>query len=356
MRPLRLRAKNYELGSWRAALPVAVCCVAAALVLTSPSASAKRKTDKVKREVSPSASSSVAGGGAQSGDAGTSSVGIPCTGANEALDSRYGLCWEYTMDATERTLADAQTYCAGLGTEWRVPTIDELRTTIETADHGGCAYTALGGPCLVSDPGCLDDLCELTCVDACDSNGFLVPFLDQIQNGANNRVNVLSSSLHATNGGPFTIGFRYAWLSPGGIDHDYHVRCVADAETCPDTDADGVCDDVDICEGDDATGDDDGDGTCNEFDLCPSDRLKTTPGWCGCGAAEGTCDNGVLCDGANQVADPATVLCWQQEIVHDNYRWHDPIDYRTLQDAETYCRLLGPGWRVPTILSRQQLR
>ena len=41
---------------------------------------------------------------------------------------------------------------------------------------------------------------------------------------------------------------------------------------CPegDADGDGVCDDVDVCEGDDATGDSDGDGVCDDLDACPA--------------------------------------------------------------------------------------
>jgi hypothetical protein len=38
-----------------------------------------------------------------------------------------------------------------------------------------------------------------------------------------------------------------------------------------DADADGVCDDRDVCQGDDATGDGDGDGVCGDLDLCLGD-------------------------------------------------------------------------------------
>ena len=39
-------------------------------------------------------------------------------------------------------------------------------------------------------------------------------------------------------------------------------------EGCPDADQDAVCDDVDLCVGDNAIGDLDGDGSCNDRDLC----------------------------------------------------------------------------------------
>jgi len=37
-----------------------------------------------------------------------------------------------------------------------------------------------------------------------------------------------------------------------------------------DSDADGVCDDIDVCQGDDATGDTDSDGICDDVDNCPA--------------------------------------------------------------------------------------
>jgi hypothetical protein len=42
-----------------------------------------------------------------------------------------------------------------------------------------------------------------------------------------------------------------------------------DTSVPSDGDGDGVCDGSDICTGDDATGDDDGDGVCNDLDVCP---------------------------------------------------------------------------------------
>lgn len=50
--------------------------------------------------------------------------------------------------------------------------------------------------------------------------------------------------------------------------------CTVDG-SCPpttcqaDADDDGVCDDLDICTGDDASGDFDTDGTCDDLDVCP---------------------------------------------------------------------------------------
>ena len=44
-----------------------------------------------------------------------------------------------------------------------------------------------------------------------------------------------------------------------------------------DLDSDGVCDQIDVCTGDDLSGNDDGDGVCNDLDICPlgDDALDT---------------------------------------------------------------------------------
>jgi hypothetical protein len=94
--------------------------------------------------------------------------------------------------------------------------------------------------------------------------------------------------------------------------------CIQQVEPCDsDSDGDGVCDDVDVCDGWDdnllGTSCDDGDpctvndvyfdcqacqgtvedtdndGVCDADDGCPDDPDKIDPGICGCGVPEGTC-------------------------------------------------------------------
>jgi hypothetical protein len=53
------------------------------------------------------------------------------TGNGTVYDSKSKLTWQQTVSSTLYTLADAKTYCAGVGaslggTGWRVPTIKEL--------------------------------------------------------------------------------------------------------------------------------------------------------------------------------------------------------------------------------------
>jgi hypothetical protein len=59
-----------------------------------------------------------------------------------------------------------------------------------------------------------------------------------------------------------------------------------EATVLGDADADGVCDDADVCNGDDASGDSDGDMTCDDLDACDNDIDKSEEGVCGCGVAD----------------------------------------------------------------------
>lgn len=66
---------------------------------------------------------------------------------------------------------------------------------------------------------------------------------------------------------------------------------------CDDTDADGVCDETDVCEGDDAGGDSDGDGICDADDVCEGEDSS------GDADGDGICDDGDLCEGDDAAGD-----------------------------------------------------
>ncbi|MEN0067025.1 MAG: DUF1565 domain-containing protein [Myxococcota bacterium] len=66
---------------------------------------------------------------------------------------------------------------------------------------------------------------------------------------------------------------------------------------CDDADSDGVCDEVDVCEGDDATGDVDNDGICDDRDACTGDDAV------GDFDLDGTCDDLDLCEGDDATGD-----------------------------------------------------
>jgi hypothetical protein len=58
------------------------------------------------------------------------------TGNGTVYDTKSKLTWQQTVSSTAYNLADAKTYCAGVGaslggTGWRVPTIKELRSIVD---------------------------------------------------------------------------------------------------------------------------------------------------------------------------------------------------------------------------------
>jgi hypothetical protein len=51
--------------------------------------------------------------------------------ATTVADTKTKLTWQRATSATALTLPAAQTYCAGLGTGWRIPTLKELATLVD---------------------------------------------------------------------------------------------------------------------------------------------------------------------------------------------------------------------------------
>ena len=90
------------------------------------------------------------------------------------------------------------------------------------------------------------------------------------------------------------LAFMVACASdePAPIDPD-----VPAPVACDDIDGDGVCDEDDVCEGDDATGDADGDGICDDRDACTGDDAQ------GDIDQDGTCDDLDLCEGDDATGD-----------------------------------------------------
>jgi len=88
--------------------------------------------------------------------------------ADTVLDQSTGLMWERELWLPYTDQEYAVTRCDALSLggfdNWRLPTIDELRSIIT-----GCPATMPGGVCTVSDPGCLGESCRpaacWSCVD-----------------------------------------------------------------------------------------------------------------------------------------------------------------------------------------------
>lgn len=69
-------------------------------------------------------------------------------------DTEHHLCWENPQSLQAEFIDEAEAHCDNLsldGLEWRIPTIDELRSVIR-----GCPFTELGGPC---DNTFMNDYC-----------------------------------------------------------------------------------------------------------------------------------------------------------------------------------------------------
>ncbi|MBN1543848.1 DUF1566 domain-containing protein [Candidatus Woesearchaeota archaeon] len=85
----------------------------------------------------------------------------PNVRAGAWCDPDTALCWQYEPPATTYALPDAIAYCDGLeldgSTEWRLPTIDELRTLVR-----GCPDSEMGGACEIID-GCNADCDSSPC-------------------------------------------------------------------------------------------------------------------------------------------------------------------------------------------------
>ena len=111
-----------------------------------------------------------------------------------------------------------------------------------------------------------------------------------------------------------------------GIDNDCDGHAdAADPEGMDtgDADGDGVCDDVDVCAGDDDAGDSDGDGVCDDSDACPGtdDALG-----CGCGELEAWLTGELI-------GQPGSIVSAQSET-------HDSVAAWTTKQSNVVSRVL----------------
>jgi len=96
------------------------------------------------------------------------SIMSECSGGR--LDPTTNLCWQDPAATSTMGWSSAGRYCNSLKlgehTDWRLPTIDELRSLLQ-----GCTWTETGGSCGVTD-SCLEYTCLLLpCEDGCSYLG-----------------------------------------------------------------------------------------------------------------------------------------------------------------------------------------
>ncbi len=171
----------------------------------------------------------------------TGNTGATCTGSDKFCHSHNGLYWSDAsssymswydavlkpsggnwskISAKTMNWNDAKAYCANLNedgySDWRLPTISELRTLIEN-----CPATETGGACKV-DNNCLSSSCYSNACGGCDSAS------DGRYSKLGDTTEWLwsSSELSDNSGYAWHVHFSYGYV------HHYHeygyydVRCV----------------------------------------------------------------------------------------------------------------------------------
>lgn len=137
----------------------------------------------------------------------------PTTGLRWGLDQKE---FGYNHDA-------AVDYCQKMGANWRLPTISELRSIVR-----GCAATATGGPCKVTDEcldlhSCWDGVICQECPSLEENSSY------QPQELGESRGMLWSSSPNADWAGPsfWFLEFSSARVSCDGPEYDdFGVICV----------------------------------------------------------------------------------------------------------------------------------
>jgi len=154
------------------------------------------------------------------------------------IDPSTNLMWQKEPAPNEMDWEDAITYCNALSlgnaTDWRLPSISELRSLVR-----GCPGTQSAGTCGVKD-NCLSvaDCRDGTC-NGCDenqgpNNGIYWP--DDIEGTGNPQHQYYewywsSSTVSDQTSWAWGIDFPWAWVGHNGKDNDAcQVRCVRDAK------------------------------------------------------------------------------------------------------------------------------
>ncbi|MBK8268076.1 MAG: thrombospondin type 3 repeat-containing protein [Planctomycetes bacterium] len=147
--------------------------------------------------------------------------------------------------------------------------------TVSGIDVDVFAFEALAGQAIVvicdDDPDD-DGVNTDTGLQIIDSDG--VTILATGDNISSNEGNAAGTAMAAATG---TYYLRI--INGAAFDDDYRFVILVDGEPAQapppapcaaDADADGVCDNVDLCQGNNASGDTDGDGFCDDIDNCPT--------------------------------------------------------------------------------------
>ena len=138
------------------------------------------------------------------------------------IDSEYELVWS-SLAADTMTWDDAGSYCENLEEggydDWRLPTIDELRTVIQN-----CPGSQSGGACAISDPDHLSNS-DFSNDCYCDSMGNNNGYYSRL--GDDDLVSLWSSSTTSGNTDrAWRVGFDDAYVYGYNKSGNNNVRCV----------------------------------------------------------------------------------------------------------------------------------
>ena len=141
---------------------------------------------------------------------------IPTSAATEQVDNRE---WS-ELSEKKMNFNEAKNYCRKLrdggNSDWRLPTIDELRTLIQN-----CPGSETAGACKVSeDDGCLSNMCisERYCECAPKTSGE--------HSRLGDTTIIWTSSLKTqTNNRAFTVDFLRGGIGSNNTESRYNVRC-----------------------------------------------------------------------------------------------------------------------------------
>ena len=141
------------------------------------------------------------------------------------IDSEYELVWS-AKSSDEMNWDDAGSYCENLTEggydDWRLPTIDELRTVIQN-----CPGSQIGGACAISDPDHLSNS-DFSNDCYCDSMGSNNGYYSRL--GDDDLVSLWSSSTTSGNTDrAWRVGFDDAYVYGYNKSGNNYVRCVREA-------------------------------------------------------------------------------------------------------------------------------
>ena len=234
--------------------------------------------------------------------------GTPCT------DSASNISWS-SKSEDEINFENAGSYCENLTeggfTDWRLPTIDELRTIIQN-----CENTQPGGACAVSDP---DHLAESDWSEDCYCSWSFQNHGYYSKLGDDDGISLWSSSVFNNTDTAWYVAFGSGEVGTG--DADNSVRCVREGQPVIDACIDNPCGAI-----------------ANSDNSCSTTKL----GDYRCGCNDGYFWTGSEC-AAFPYTDTETNLIWSSKSSVE----------MNMNSAVEYCENLTEGgyddWHLPDI-------